>query len=280
MFQTCIDYKKCCKYATYVMFVLIIIGIGMSSTIIYNDGKNFQTSFKTCPEIPKTQIFTLKKNKDVFWKWSYSFEDFFYEHECPTLQYNSQLRYNGDLVSRSQGDFTGNYNNVYINDCHDRNIYKIETGYFEKKIKGINLKLVFLVKDKKDNVLSYVKSNADKTFEEMDDYDILNVNGTLISNVVNNDFNFYFNIYKPDDLGTDIRAIGTYFSHYGFYINEPKKDPCNDYFTYSSWTVITVVGLFSLFICCKCSIFFKKCIDKYCLKKNRYESKNYSSIQV
>lgn len=252
---TWFDYKKLSKKLFFSVFILIVTGMGLSCLLIYTKGNNSQTISEFCQDIPDVTSLKITEDEYSIWNWKFldDNQNFLFKNECPTIQYNTQFKYKGKLISRSEGDFSGTTENVYINDCQGNRMYKIRSGLFQIG----DYMLVFMLQFPNNDIISYVKSEKNLSFSEMNIFDFKDTNDVTVGTVVKSDTEFKFNIL--DNSVMDIRAVGPFFVHDYFAEYYPSNDSCNSYFLYVSWITVSIISI--LFCACGLKCYF------YCHKK-------------
>jgi uncharacterized protein YxjI len=241
---------------TAVTFIACMIGLGIWVSVIYSNSKNLISKNNTCGSFPSnTTHYTLKKKFYNQVHWRYNIQEFsgYVQLICPTVEYDSILYVNDDIVGYIDGKILTTVSRSYINDCQGERLYTIKTGSkFQTIINSFKIDVSLLIKDKDNNItLGYVEAEYFFT----DNIDIKNTNGTVVANLKKNflSYEWTVNVYDinspaADKLILSLLAGKRSFSDSYNSNGDQTTDLCNGFFWGVSWTLVALVSLIVLFI--------------------------------
>ena len=240
---------KPCLISTFLMLCIFVIGI--FNATIYFKGIKYTASNIPCQQFPSnlTEV-VAKKDIESQWNWLYEGNNenqgntfnIKIEQKCPTETHDVNVYLNGKLVVRTDGKIITTTSNVNINDCHGNTILVFKASDIGQVI--LNQNKVFVNKQIETidhHILGYVKG---KDFFINNDITILDINGNVVAEITRNklsfDWEWKLTIYNNDSPLSNIGLLAAIAGKQAFGEDGSKTDICNNYFWYSSWSILAV----------------------------------------
>ena len=240
--------QQCCLMISIFICILVI---GIFNAIIYSKGIKYTASNIPCQQFPSnlTEV-AAKKDIESQWNWLYEEKNenqgntftIKIEQKCPTETHDVNVYLNGNLVVRTDGKIITTTSTVNINDCHGNTIFVFKASDIGQVI--LNQNKVFVNKQIETNdqhILGYVKG---KDFFINNDITILDINGNVVAEITRNklsfDWEWKFTIYNKDSPLSNIGLLAAIAGKQAFGEDGSKTDICNNYFWYSSWSILAV----------------------------------------
>ena len=273
--------QSACYLIGAICFVAILIGFGISEIVILTEGNKYVTYSQECTQFPNITSFTAEKQIFSQWHWTYKFLQFDggIEQKCPTLQHDTNIYVNGNLVARSDGKILSLVTLTYVKDCHGNTIYVTRTGNaWETMINGNRIWISFqLMTADQDQMLAYV----DGTHFFNDDINIKSMDGTIVANLQRKYFEvprkWQFNIYNQNHPGADPRVLSLIAGRRSFTgSKDDDTDVCNSYFFSVGYTLIAILSVIFIIFCIFIYYYIKN--QNCCQRPHRSNNINLSEI--
>ena len=279
---------KITRHQCCIMFIIFICigGIGISDIAIYSKGIKYTPSNIPCQQFPSNLTEVVAK-KDIGSQWNWLYEEknenqgntftIKIQQKCPTETHDVNVYLNGNLVVRTDGKIITTTSTVNINDCHGNTILVFKASDIGQVI--LNQNKVFVNKQIETinhHILGYVKG---KDFFINNDITILDIDGNIVAEITRNklsfDWEWKFTIYNNDSPLSNIGLLAAIAGKQAFGEDGSKTDICNNYFWYSSWTIL---GCSIIFILVLSSIFIDTLKNVCCNNCRRNVKGDYDNL--
>lgn len=270
--MSCWETLKKNKYTIGLILgiTILLLGFGISVVVIYTNGMKFESEQYPYPNFASIQ--TYAATKDVInTRWTYDLDVPGFsgkiQQKCPTFNHDADLYINGKLVGRTDRKTLDLNQMNFILDGTGKTIFQVKTGDFaETLLNGNRIVISLGIYDSTGKFIGYYSG---QNFIVQNSVTIKDLNGNDVIQMTRQPdpvWKWTVTLLNNTAPFNDFRLGALLAGYVSFSASSKDNDICNNYFWYTSWTLVAFL--------CVCVVGFGWLVYNQCCKNRRIGVEN------